>query len=180
MSHAAKSVELDPLDLMTNYRLMQANYYARRYDEAVLTGRVAVELTPDSPYTCFYLALSLAAAGLKHEAWDIAITGKKLNEGLPLGEGFLGYLAGVLGQTSEARGVLRDLQNRREKGYIPALPLAWTYLGLSEPDAALACLQIALAEHEPHLESLIVFPAYDSIREQATFRRMVQQLKFPT
>lgn len=180
VSHAAKSVELDPLDLMTNYRLMQANYYARRYDEAVLTGRVAVELTPDSPYTCFYLALSLAAAGLKHEAWNVAITGQKLNEGLPLGEGFFGYLAGVLGQTIEARGVLRDLQGRREKGYIPALPLAWIYLGLGETSAALDCLQTALAEHEPYLGSLMVFPGYDSIRDQARFWRIVQQLKIPT
>jgi tetratricopeptide (TPR) repeat protein len=39
VSHAAKAVELDPLDLMTNFRLVQANYYARRYDEAVRTGR---------------------------------------------------------------------------------------------------------------------------------------------
>jgi len=46
---------------MTNFRVVQANYYARRYDEAVRTGRIAVELTPDSPFTYFYLALSLAA-----------------------------------------------------------------------------------------------------------------------
>src|SRR5215469_1257998 len=38
--YAAKSVELDPLDLMTNFRVVQANYYARRYDEAVRTGRI--------------------------------------------------------------------------------------------------------------------------------------------
>jgi TolB-like protein len=62
--HAGTALELDPLDLMTNFRLLQANYYARRYDEAVRTGRIAIELTPDSPYTCFYLALSLAALGL--------------------------------------------------------------------------------------------------------------------
>jgi TolB-like protein len=47
--HAAKAVELDPLDLMTNFRLVQANYYARRYEEAVRCGRIAIELTPDSP-----------------------------------------------------------------------------------------------------------------------------------
>src|SRR5580692_6351131 len=33
--HAGNAVELDPLDLMTNFRLLQANYYSRRYDEAV-------------------------------------------------------------------------------------------------------------------------------------------------
>jgi tetratricopeptide (TPR) repeat protein len=178
--HAAKSVELDPLDLMTNYRLLQANYYARRYDEAVRTGRIAVELTPDSPYTCFYLALSLAALGFKDEAWSMANMAEKLNDGLPLGEGYFGYLAGTLGHTDEARFVIENLQARREKGYIPALPVAWTYLGLGETAVALDWLEIALSEREPYLGSLNVFPGYDSIRDHARFRRLTHELNLPT
>ena len=108
VSHAARAVELDPLDLMTNYRLLQANYYARRYEEAARTGRIAIELAPDSPYTHFYLALSLAVLGESEEAWNTANLGKQLNDGLPLGEGFFGYLAGVLGHTAEARRVVEE------------------------------------------------------------------------
>lgn len=67
--------------------------------------------------------------------------GQKLNDKLPLGEGYFGYLAGVLGHTIEARRVLGDLQARRDKGYIPALPIAWTYLGLGETGACLECLE---------------------------------------
>ena len=177
VAHAAKAVELDPLDLMTNFRLVQANYYARRYDEAVRTGRVAVELAPDSPYTCFYLALSLAALGLKDEAWGMANMGRKLNDGLPLGEGYFGYVAGVLGHTMEARSVVRELEARREGGYSPALPIAWTYLGLGETAAGLEWLETALAEHEPFLGSAMVFPAYDPIRDQQRFRRLAHQLR---
>ena len=178
--HASKSVELEPLDLMTNFRIVQTNYYARRYDEAVRTGRIAIELTPDSPYTCFYLALSLAALGQNDEAWDVANKGRKLNDGLPLGEGYFGYAAGVLGHTVEARSVVGELEARREKGYGPALPIAWTYLGLGETAAGLEWLETALAEREPFLGSLMVFPAYDAIRDQARFKRLAQQLKLST
>ncbi|HEY6369089.1 MAG TPA: hypothetical protein VIX37_00790, partial [Candidatus Sulfotelmatobacter sp.] len=178
--HAVTAVELEPLDLMTNFRLLQANYYSRRYDEAVRTGRIALELTPDSPYTCFYLALSLAALGLKDEAWGTANTGRKLNGGLPLGEGYFGYVAGVLGQTSEARSVVRDLRARREAGYGPAVPIAWTYLGLGETAAGLQWLETALTEHDPFLGSAMVFPAYDAIRDQPRFRRLAQQLRLST
>ena len=132
LSHASKAVELDPLDLMTNFRLVQANYYARRYDERYRTGRIAIELTPDSPYTCFYLAMSLAAVGLKDEAWGMANMGRKLNDRLPLGEGYFGYVAGVLGHRFEARNVVRKLEARRKGAYSAALPVAWTYLGLGE------------------------------------------------
>jgi len=178
--HASKAVELEPLDLMTNFRLLQANYYARRYDEAVRTGRIALELTPDSPYTCFYLALSLAALDLRDEAWDTANKGRKLNDGLPLGEGYFGYVAGVLGHPTEARRVVGELVARREGGYGPALPIAWTYIGLGETAAALEWLETALAEHDPFLGSAMVFPAYDAIRDQARFIRLARSLKLST
>jgi tetratricopeptide (TPR) repeat protein len=141
---------------------------------------ISVELTPDSPYTYFYLALSLAAVGLKDEAWTMANTGKKLNDGLPLGEGYFGYVAGLPGHTVEARSVAGELEARREKGYGPALPIAWTYLGLGETTAALEWLEKALAEHDPFLGSAMVFPGYDAIREQPRFRWLAHQLKLST
>jgi len=180
LSHAGKAVELDPLDLMTNFRFVQANYYARRYDEAVRAGRIAIELTPDSPYTYFYLALSLAALGSKEEAWESANLGKRLNDRLPLGEGYFGYLAGVLGHVVEARSVVTELETRREQGYSPALPIAWTYLGLGETTSALEWLETALAEREPYLGSLTAFPGYDAIRDQAGFMRLARELKLST
>ena len=178
--HAAKSVELDPLDLMTNFRVVQTNCYARHYDDAMRAGRIAIELTPDSPYTYFYLALSLTALGSNKEAWEMANMGRKLAGGMPLGEGYFGYLAGVLGHTAEALRVVQELEAQREKGYSPALPIAWTYLGLGETATALDWLETALAEQDPFLGSAMVFPAYDAIRDQARFLRLTRELKLST
>ena len=177
--HAARAVELDPLDLMTNFRLVQANCYARRYDEAVRAGRIAIELTPDSPYTYFYMALSLVTLGSKEEAWGMASMGRELAGGMPLGEGYFGYLAGVLGYTVEARDVIEKLKARRQKSYVPALPIVWTCLGLAETGEALRWLAKALAERDPFLGSLMVFPAYDAIRDYPEFQRLAHELKLP-
>lgn len=177
--HASKAVELDPLDLMTNFRLVQANCYARRYDEAVRAGRIAIELTPDSPYTYFYVALSLAILGSNEEAWEMARMGRKLAGDMPLGEGYFGYLAAVLGHKVEAREIVEKLESGREKGYVPALPIVWTYLGLGETAEALHWLQTALAERDPFLGSLMVFPAYEPIRDHPEFRRLARELRFP-
>jgi len=174
--HARKGVELDPLDLMANFRLLQVNYYARRYKDAVRCGRLAIELTPDSPYTYFYLALSLAVLGSNEEAWEMASMGRKLAGGMPLGEGYFGYLAALLGHSVEAREVVAKLVAGREKGYVPALPIAWTYLGLGETDAGFEWLETALDERDPFLGSAMVFPAYNSIREQARFRTLAHHL----
>lgn len=164
VSHAAKSVELDPLDLMCNFRLVQASYYARRYHDAVRAGRIAVELTPDSPYTFFYLAMSLAAVGLQDEAWNAALTARQLNDGLPLGEGYFGYIAGTLGHEADARNVITELRAR------PALPATWTYLGLGETTAALDCFEIAVADGEPYAALANVFPGFDAVRDHPRFK----------
>jgi TolB-like protein/tetratricopeptide (TPR) repeat protein len=174
--HAAKSVELDPLDLMTNFRLVQANCYARHYDDAMRAGRIAIELTPDSPYTYFYLALSMTALGSNEEAWEMANMGRKLAGGMPLAEGYFGYLAGVLGQTAEAREIVEKLEAGREKGYVPALPIVWTYLGLGQTAEALHWLETALADRDPFLGSMMVSPAYDRIRDQPEFKRLAQEV----
>ena len=110
----------------------------------------------------------------------MANMGRKLNDGLPLGEGYFGYVAGVLGHTLEARSVIRELEARREKGYSAALPIAWTHLTLGETAAALDWLETALAEHDPFLGSAMVFPAYDAIRDQARFMRLTRELKLWT
>ena len=166
----------DPLDLMTNFRLVQANCYARHYDEAMRAGRIAIELIPDSPYTYFYLALSLTALGSNEEAWEMANMGRKLAGGMPLGEGYFGYLAGVLGHTVEAREIVEMLEAGREKGYVPALPIVWTYLGLGQTAEALHWLETALADRDPFLGSLVVSPAYDRIRDQPEFKRLAQEV----
>jgi hypothetical protein len=84
---------------------------------------------------------------------------------------------GTLGRTEEARSVIADLQSRRENDYASALPIAWTYLGLGETAAALDWLDTALSERDPFLGSLMVFPAYDAIRDRPEFRRLADELK---
>jgi hypothetical protein len=96
-----------------------------------------------------------------------------------LGEGYFGYLAAVLGHKVEAREIVEKLESGREKGYVPALPIVWTYLGLGETAEALHWLQTALAERDPFLGSLMVFPAYEPIRDHPEFRRLARELRFP-
>ena len=96
---------------------------------------------------------------------------------MPLGEGYFGYLAGALGHAAKAREVVEKLEAGRDKGYVPCLPIVWTHLGLGENTAALDWLGRALTERDPFLGSLMVFPAYDRIRDQPEFRRLARELK---
>jgi hypothetical protein len=48
---------------------------------------------------------------------------KKLNDRLPLGEGYFGYLAGVLGHSVEARSLVGDLEAVAKRITAPPCPL---------------------------------------------------------
>jgi hypothetical protein len=76
--------------------------------------------------------------------------------------------------------LIGELHDRRQREYGPALPIAWTYLGLGETASALERLETALAERDPFLGSAMVFPAYDAIRDQARFTRLTRDLKLST
>jgi TolB-like protein/tetratricopeptide (TPR) repeat protein len=175
---ARTALDLDPVDPMMNFRVVQAAYYARRYDVAIQSARTAIDLAPDFQPPWAYLASALLAAGQTEEAWTTAQKAKELGHGLPFCEGGFGFIAGTLGHTAAARDVIADLTARRDDSYGPALPIAWTWLGLGEIDSCLESLQTALDEHEPYLAAVAVSPIYDRLRPNPIFRRLLRSVGF--
>jgi DNA-binding winged helix-turn-helix (wHTH) protein/Flp pilus assembly protein TadD len=128
LQQAKMGVDLDPLDPATNFHLVKNSYYTRRFEQAVDSGRTAIELTRDFPYTRWYVAWSLVELGYKEEAWNLAVEARSLGGRQPLNEGHFGYVAAVCGHEAEAREVIREFEGHGQQGYLPSLPIAWTYL----------------------------------------------------
>ncbi len=175
---ARTALDLDPVDPMMNFRVVQAAYYARRYDVAIQCARTAIDLAPDFQPPYAYLASALLAVGHTEEAWTMTQKAKELGRGLPFCEGGFGYIAGTLGHTAEARDVIADLTGRRDRSYGPALPIAWTWLGLGDVESCLHWMQTALDEREPYLAAVAVAPIYDGVRSNPKFRRLLQSVGF--
>jgi TolB-like protein/tetratricopeptide (TPR) repeat protein len=175
---ARTAQDLDPVDPMMNLRVVQAAYYARRYDTAIGSARTAIELAPDFQPPVAYLAAALLAAGRLEEAWTMSQQARALGRGLPFCEGQFGYVAGRLGYIPRAREVIADLTQRREHAYGPALPIAWTWLGLGDLETCLQWMQTALAEQEPYLAAAGVSPIYDPLRSHAEYRRILRSAGF--
>jgi len=173
---ARGALDTDPVDSMMNFRVVQAAYYARRFDEAIQSSRTAVDLAPEFHPPWSYLAMALLAAGHNEEAWSAAQKARELGCGLPFSEGQFAYVAGRLGNPATARSVIENLTDRRSRGYGPALPIAWAWLGLGDFDSGGRCLEIALHEHEPFLAGADVDPIYDPLRATPEFVRLVRRV----
>jgi hypothetical protein len=108
------------------------------------------------------MAWSLVQLGDKEGAWKAALEARSLGGRQPLNEGHFGYVAAMCGYVAEARKVVRELEERGQRGYSPGLAIAWVYLGVGESVACLDCLQHAFCQGEPYLPSIAVSP--DAIR----------------
>jgi tetratricopeptide (TPR) repeat protein len=176
---ARTALDLDLVDPMMNFRVVQAAYYARRYDDAIQSAHTAIDLAPEFHPPRSYLAFALLAAGHAGQAWTAAQKARDLGYGLPFSEGQFGYIAGKLGHSAEAISVIEDLTARRNRGYGPALPIAWVYLGLQDFDSCGRWLETAFKEHEPYLAAAGVSPIYDPLRSTPAFTRLAFSIAGP-
>ena len=151
--------------------------YARRFDQALASGRSAIELTRDFPYTRWYMAWSLVALDKKEEAWNTAVEARSLGGRQPLNEGHFGYVAAACGQVRPAREVIRDLEERGAREHASGLAIAWTYLGLGEAEACLDWFEHAFCQGEPYLPSIAISPACDPIRHRPQFIDLLKRMQ---
>ena len=89
-----------------------------------------------------------------------------------------GYLLASLGRDSEAREVLRTLEQRSREGYVPSTGLALVHAGLGERDRAFEWLEKASTARDVHLAFLPVDPRWDAYRADPRFLALVARCGF--
>ena len=90
----------------------------------------------------------------------------------------LGYALARGGRRAEAEAVLRELESRRERGYVAPTAFATVQLGLGMHDAVLAGLEQAWRERRGWLAYLRVNPIFDPVRGDPRFTALVERMRF--
>ncbi|MGH8163333.1 MAG: tetratricopeptide repeat protein, partial [Rhodanobacteraceae bacterium] len=140
LAEMKRALDLSPLSLIINANVGVAYLHNGQLDQAIAQLRKTVELDGDFYYGRWNLGIALEMKGDMAGAMAqfqkaVAVT----DDPGPLGA--LGHLYGVIGRKEEARKILKQLQERRAKGYIDAYPLAIVYLGLGDKDQTLHWLE---------------------------------------
>jgi hypothetical protein len=94
----------------------------------------------------------------------------------PLHWSTLAYIYGHAGRTAEAQRAIQELERLREGEPVQARVLAWSYAGVRDTAQTLAWLEKAYAEHSGELPALKVNPAYDFLRGDARFQRLLERV----
>jgi tetratricopeptide (TPR) repeat protein/DNA-binding winged helix-turn-helix (wHTH) protein len=169
LAEGARAQALDPLAPRALYEHAHILYYARRYDECVAAVRKALELDPG--YFPAYHTLGQCYEG--RGDLDLAVEAY-LRSGRQSGN--LGHAYAVAGRVAEAREVLAVLlrQHGGAGAGNAAGEIVFTYIGLGDHDRAFEWLDRAWAE-QAWLGNLKVAPAFDAVRGDPRFVRMLQR-----
>lgn len=168
--------QLDPLSAIISADEGQILYVARRYGDATIRLRQAIELAPDNGQAYETLALTDLETGNPTGAIKEAQTGLQLSSTNPRTLGEAGYVLARTGHGAEAEGLLRKLDGMAARDSGRPIYLAMIYMGLGEPQQALEQLQLQ-AKTFGGLEGVPQWHAFDELRRDPQFKELIATAK---
>ncbi len=172
---AKRGRDLDPLTVSGD-RIGWILFQSHRYEESIRELRSALAVQPDDSDVLLYLGFALVANNQPGDAIPALEKAIAVSKGSPAATGVLIRAYAHAGRRSDALRLLKELQKRREAGYVPAAAFVNGYLGLGENDHAFVWLEQAYKEQSNILQFLKVHPYFDPIRGDPRFADLVHRV----
>jgi DNA-binding winged helix-turn-helix (wHTH) protein/Flp pilus assembly protein TadD len=179
LESADRSLAADPLQPLTSVAEANVRIWRREFDHAVALGQRAAQLHPYFMLARAYYGMALELSGRPDAALDQYHIGSVITQGLAWMRGLEGVCLARLGRDDEARLVLAELLERRQREYIDAYALARLQLALGNTDRAFAELERAIDENVGGLYALRFDPTADGFRSDPRFPRLLARYLEP-
>jgi serine/threonine-protein kinase len=168
-----KAEQLDPVSAITSYVATAAYLANDRIDDAVIEGQRTLHLDPNY----FYLDSVLAAAYREKGNFDEAIAlYTKAQEATHLPSSGLAITYARIGQQIEARNILAQLVQAREKRYVSAPLIAAVCTALGDKEEAFRWLERAYEEHSGVLQWIAFLPEFRALHSDARFPYLLRRI----
>jgi len=171
-----RALELDPLSAAVNADLGWDLYYARRYDEAIEQLRKAVDLEPNYWVSRVLLGRSYEQKGMLNEAVAEFEKARQIENSIPEVLAAVGRGYALAGRKADALKIIRELQERSGREFVPSYSIATIYTGLGMKDEALKYIQKSYEEGSYYMIHLKVDPMLDSLRQDPRFADVMRRV----
>jgi serine/threonine protein kinase/cytochrome c-type biogenesis protein CcmH/NrfG len=165
--------KLDPVSPITSYVATAAYLANDRIDDAVVEGQRTLQLDPNY----FYLDSVLAAAYREKGNFPEAIAlYTKAQEATDLPSSGLAITYTRMGREIEARSILAQLLQAREKRYVSAPLIAAVCVALGDKEEAFRWLESGYAEHSGVLQWIAFLPEFRNLHSDARFPQLLRRI----
>src|SRR5438067_4211772 len=165
--------KLDPVSPIISYVATAAYLANDRIDDAINEGQRTLLLDPNY----FYLDSNLAAAYRDKGNFPEAIAlYTKVQEATNLPSSGLAITYTRMGRQVEARNILAQLLQAREKRYVSAPVIAAVYVALGDKEEAFRWLERAFAEHSGILQWIAFLPEFRPLHSDARFPHFLRRI----
>ncbi len=165
--------KLDPVSPITSYVATAAYLANDQIDDAISEGQRTLQLDPNY----FYLDSDLAAAYREKGNFAEAIVlYTKAQEATHLPSSGLAITYTRMGRQMEARNILAQLLQAREKRYVSAPVIAAVYVAFGEKEEAFRWLERAFAEHSAILQWIAFLPEFRPLHSDARFAHLLRRI----
>lgn len=171
-----RALDLDPLSAAVNADLGWDLYLARRYDEAIEQLIKATELEPNYWVSHVLLGRCYEQTGKFDEAIAEFQKASQIENSIPEVLAALGHGYAVSGRKAEAFKIIRSLEARSKKEFVPSYSIATIYAGLGMKEEALQYLEKSFAEGSYYMIHLKVEPLLDPVRPDPRFGDLVRRV----
>ncbi|MGH9748224.1 MAG: protein kinase domain-containing protein [Candidatus Acidiferrales bacterium] len=174
LDELTKARELDPLSDTVSLLLSVSFLFSRQYDQSIQQSRKMIEAEPDFWWGHFLLGWAQAETGKYDDAIQSLDRATQLDSS-PYPLAYLGYADARSGKKDKALKTLQELEQKAHQVYVPRYQIAAVYVGLSDKDKALECLQQAFSNREEIIAFLKVDPTWDALRSDARFQNLMHR-----
>ncbi len=170
-----RAVEMDPLSPFLQYRLGYDYCLKREWNRAIKQCHNALELDPQcGAYMLLgscYLHIGKHDDAIRALEMQAQVAGRS-----SFGLAGLGWGYALTGRTGEALKLLKELQERAQKEYMPSWSFAAIYWGLGEMDKAFDWFEKAVDEHDPLMLHFHVHPNYDPLHTHPRYKELLRKM----
>ncbi|HTW64637.1 MAG TPA: winged helix-turn-helix domain-containing protein [Bryobacteraceae bacterium] len=169
-----RALEIDPLSLTINEKKGKVLLWARHYDQAIQQLQKTLEMDPGFSPALIWLSRAYALRGRAAESLAASEKNNQAQPGIEAAENLaMSYAAA--GHKDAAMEIVRELQARGQREYVPAFNLSYVYVFLKQKDKAIEELEIASEKHDINVNSLKIDPLLDPLRSDPRFRELLKR-----
>jgi serine/threonine protein kinase/Flp pilus assembly protein TadD len=165
--------KFDPVSPITSYVATAAFLANDRIDDAIIEGQRTLQLDPNY----FYLDSVLAAAYREKGNFPEAIAlYTKAQEATQLPSSGLAITYALMGQQIQARTILAQLVQAREKRYVSTPLIAAVSTALGDKEEAFRWLERAYEEHSGVLQWIAFLPEFRALHSDVRFSQLLRRI----